>query len=205
MSIAHLIDTLTEWAQDNICAQVKLKVPPQNDEAVDADYDYELATPAAFPMYVPSSDKLPPGIRSLFPSLCVRFVTGQDAQATGSGSLDVQFCFSTWDPGLHGEDILRRNSDGTYRRWTGEEAAQYFRRTGGGWRDAWNFVDTALRCLESTTNIGGFVIDRATPIKYGPLTEQEAIADLYPLWFAWVSFRVNYPLVRNNEELQDLL
>jgi len=205
MSVVHLIDTLAEWAKNNVCEQVKLKVPPQNDEDVDAGYEYRLATPAVFPMYVPTSDKLPPNIHSPFPSLCVRFTGGEDAMANGSGHLDVQFCFSAWDPGLHGKDILAPNGDGTYRRWSGEEADAYFKRTGTGWRDVWNFVDVALRMLESVTHIGGYVIDRTVPIKYGPLTEQEAIPDLYPLWFAWISFRVNYQLVRNIEQVQDLL
>lgn len=205
MSVVHVIDTLAAWAKANICDQVKLKVPPPNDEDVDAGYEYQLATPAVFPMYVPSSDKLPPDIHSPFPALCVGFAAGEDALNGNSGHLDVQFSFSAWDPGLHGEDWLLPDGKGGAKRWTGEEADAYFKRTGTGWRDVWNFVDTALRTLESVTNIGGYVIDRTVPIRYGPLTEQEAIADLYPLWFAWVSFRVNYPLTRNIADIQNLL
>ena len=206
MSVVHLIDTVTEWAREAVCSQVKLKVPPENDEANDAAYEYELATPAAFAMYLPTSEKLPPGIRSPIPSLCVRFMAGQDNPAANDGFVDIQFCFSTWDPGLHGEDILVPTKDGMRaKRWSGEEADAYFKRNGDGWRDAWNFVDTALRAVESRTHIGGFIIDKATPVKYGPMTEQEAIVDLYPHWFAWMSFRVTYPLVRNNEDFQNFL
>lgn len=204
MSVVHLIDTLTEWARQNVCERIKLKVPPANEEdAVDEGYAYELATPVAFPMYVPTSEKLPPGIHSPFPSLCVRFVTGQDEPASGSGYVDVQFCFSTWNPGTHGKDILvPTEKDALHWRTDG---AQTFQRNAEGWRDAWNFVDIALRAVESVTAIGRYAVDRSTPVKFGPLTEQEAIADLYPLWFAWVQFRVYYPLVRNNAEYQDLL
>lgn len=206
MSVVHLIDTLTAWAKANICSQIKLKVPPSNDEAVDAGYEYKLETPTAFPMYVPTSDKLPPSILSPFPSLCVRFTNGEDTLATGRGFVDMQFCFSAWDPGLHGEDWLIPSKDGGFNRWSGEKAEEYFKRTGDGWRDVWNFVDIARRKLESTTNIDGFVIDRATPIRFGPLVEQEAIPDLYPTWFAWVSFRVTYPLTqRNIDGINELL
>lgn len=206
MSVVHVIDTITEWARENICAQIKLKQPPEDPDApVDQDYEYTLVTPAAFGMYVPTSEKLPPGIHSPFPSLCVRFVAGQDEPARDGGFVDLQLCFSTWDPGLHGKDILRPIGDRKFTRWTGTDADAYFKRTGDGWRDAWNFVDIALRAVESVTNIDGFVVDKATPVRYGPLTEQEAIPDLYPTWFAWISFRVNYPLVRNIQDCQHLL
>ena len=157
MSVVHMLDTLTEWARQNICEQIKLKVPPENTTPDDSGYAYNLATPAAFAMYVPTSDKLPPGVHAPFPSLCVRFVTGQDVPAEGSGSVEVQFCFSAWDPGTHGEDVLLPNGDGTVRRWTGADADAYFRRNGDGWRDA------------------------------------------------WVSFTINYPLVRNIQGIQKFL
>lgn len=204
MPIVHLIDTLTEWAQKNICDHITLKVPPANEgEAVDAGYDYETAKPVAFPMYVPTSEKLPPNVRSPFPSLCVRFLTGEDTLADGDGFLDVQFVFSTWDPGTHGKDIfVPITADG--KRWTVNGDTQ-FQRNADGWRDAWNFLDIARRAVESVTQIGGYTIDRSTPIKFGPLSEQEAIADLYPFWFAWLSFRVNYRLTRNIEEFKNFL
>jgi hypothetical protein len=75
-----------------------------------------------------------------------------------------------------------------------------------GWRDAWNFVDIALRAVESTVVIGNeFTIDRSSPVKYGPLVEQDAIVESYPFWYAWISFKVNYNLRRNVAELQNLL
>jgi hypothetical protein len=43
------------------------------------------------------------------------------------------------------------------------------------------------------------------PVKYGPLTEQEAIPDFYPFWFTWVTFQLIYPLQRNDENIQQFL
>lgn len=206
MSVVHLLDTVTEWAQSNICDWIELKQPPADlDAPTDAEYDYKLVNPAAFAMYLPTSEKLPPTIKAPFPALCVRAVAGEDNQAAGSGFVDIQFAFASWDPGLHGEDILKPNGNGTFRRWSGEEAAEYFRRTGTGWRDAWNFVDKALRAVESVSNIGGFTVDKLVPVKFGPMDEQVSIPDLYPTWFAWISFRVNYPIIRNNQDLQNFL
>lgn len=202
MSAAHVIDTLTEWARNNICEFVKLKLAPENDEAVDSGYVYELVTPSVFPMYVPTAEKLPPDIHSPFPSLCVRFVKGSDNLSSSQGYLDVQFCFSAWNPGLHGQDVFYPKGNNTFAKHP--ERTEYS-RNGDGWRDVWNFVDVALRAIESVTAIGEYTIDRETPIEFGPLAEQESIPDYYPLWFAWLSFRVNYPLRRNIQDFQKYL
>lgn len=206
MSIVHVLDTVKDWTQSNICDRIQLKQPPDDlDAPVDAAYEYKLVTPTAFAMYLPTAEKIPPSFHHPYPSVCIRFMTGQDELAGNKGYMDLQLCFSTWDPGIHGEDVLLPNGQGGAKRWTGEEAAAYFQRNGEGWRDAWNFVDVALRAVESVTDIGGYAIDRATPVKYGPLTEQEAIPDLYPHWYAWISFRVTYPLMRNISTLNDFL
>lgn len=207
MSIVHLIDTITAWADKHICQKVKLKLPAENLEANDAGYHYTLVTPAAFAVYTPTSEKLPPNVHAPIPSLCVRILAGEDHLASNDGIAELQMCFSAWDPGLHGADIFHPSKDkpGTWERWDTEEARQYFRRNGAGWRDIWNFVDVALRVVESTPIIEGYQIEPNAPIKFGPLTEQEAIPDFYPLWFAWLSFKIKYPLVRNIEDYQKFL
>ena len=57
MSVVHLIDTVTAWADKNICQKVKLKLPADNLEANDARYHYTLVTPAAFATYTPTTEK----------------------------------------------------------------------------------------------------------------------------------------------------
>lgn len=199
--IVSVIDTLTEWAKEHICKEIQLKVPPDNSAAIDSGYAYKLENPEAFPMYLPPSDKLPKGMRFTHPSLCVRFMKAADSVSTGVGYVDVQFVFSVWDPGDHGEDMYLPNSDGSYRKRENPD----FEKGSSGWRDVWNFVDIARRKLESTTNINGISIDRTTDIEYGPITEQEAIVDAYPYWYTWLTFRVTYPLMRNNEDIEQHL
>ena len=206
MSVVNILDNVTEWVQTNICTKIQLKVPPASDtDPTDAGYTYHLVQPTAFPLFVPARDKAAPGILSPIPSVCVRFLEGDEALSKDMGSIGMQLCFSTWDPGLHGEDILRPDGDGGSKRWTGPEADAYFRRSGEGWRDAWNFVDIALRELGSTTTVGGCSIDRSVPIKFGPLTDQGTIIEAYPLWFAWCSFSLTYDLRRNIAAIQNLL
>ena len=199
--IVSVIDTLTEWAKKNICSQIRLKVPPENDAAMDSGYSYQLENPEAIPMYVPPSDKLPKGIRFVHPSLCVRFMKAGDSAATDKGYVDIQFLFSVWDPGDHGKDVYLPNGDGTYRK----QDDPNFEKGSSGWRDVWNFVDVARRSLESVTSIDGLAIDKGTDIEYGPITEQEAIVDFYPFWYSWLSFRVTYPLMRYNEDIEKYL
>lgn len=204
MSIVKILDDVTAWVQENICDKIKLKAPPDDDtEAVDAGYEYRLVTPAAFSLFVPTKDKLPPAILAPIPSLCVRFMEGSDALDGSSGSINLQFAFSTWDVGLHSRDIFYKLPDGSFKR--GAKEADFFKLTGSGWRDAWNFVDLALREIESTTSIAGYELDRSTAVQYGPLAEQENIPDYYPFWFCWVNFTLKYPLIRNVDDIQKYL
>lgn len=205
MSVVGILDDVRSWVEENICSQIQLKVPPSDTEPNDQDYDHTLATPVAFAMYVPTKDKLPPPVKSVYPSVCVRFVDGTEDMAAKNGSIGVQLCFSAWNPGIHGTDVLKPQKDGSFRLWTGPEARDYFQRYGEGWRDVWNFVDIALRAVESTTTVGGHALDISVPVKFGPLTEQEAIPDFYPFWYAWVSFQLKYPLMRNNQNINKFL
>lgn len=208
MTVVTILDTLTEWARQNIASKIMLKVPPDSEDgADDGGYDYRLANPAVFAMYVPTKEKLPPGILSPYPSICVRFLEGSDELAAGLRSIGVQLCFSAWDPGTHGKDIILPNQNNPMgqRKLRGPEAYDKFQRNGDGWRDAWNLVDIALREIEQVTNINGLAIDRSTPVKFGPLAEQEAIPDFYPFWYAWASFSVTCPVIRAVQDYENLL
>ena len=204
MAIANILDRVTQWVQDTVCPQIELKVPPaEENEATDADYLYQRVHPTAFTLYVPSKDKLPPPVISPFPSICVRATDGADDLGAWRGGVNLQLVFSAWSPGVYGGDILLPNQEVPLKPkiWNLPEAVEYFRRSSDGWRDAWNMADIAIREIESITHIDGLVIDRSVPVKFGPLTEQEAIPDYYPFWFAWVSFALQYPLSRNVEDL----
>lgn len=181
MSIVKILDDITAWAQTNICSRIMLKVPPANGEPNDYDYDYKVANPVAFTMYVPTQDKLPKNVPSAFPSLCVRFMEGENNLSNNKGTIGIQLLLSVWSPGIHGAE---------------------FERNGEGWRDIWNFTDIAVQTIESTAHISGYEIDRSVPVKFGPLTEQDAIPDFYPFWFSWVTFQLTYPQQRNTDNIQ---
>ena len=196
MTIVQILDEVTKWARENICSKIELKVPPSNSEPNDIDYDYKLANPVAFTMFVPTEDRLPKNIPSAFPSLCVRFIEGEENLASVKGTIGIQFLLSVWNPGTHGRDWMNP---------TDPDSVNSFQRNGDGWRDVWNFTDIAVQAIESVTHIAGFAIDRTVPVKFGPLTEQESVPDYYPFWFTWVTFQLQYPLLRNIEEVQEFL
>lgn len=205
MSIVKILDDVTDWAKRNICSKIELMVPPKNSEPNDYEYDYQTANPVAFTMYVPTEDKLPKHIQSPFPSLCVRFIEGEDDLSKMHGTIGIQFLLSAWNPGTYGPDKFVMK-DGDPTSWIPvTDREKTFERNGDGWRDIWNFTDIAVNAIESTTNISGYEINRSVPVKFGPLTEQEAVPDYYPFWFTWVSFQLNYPLLRKIEDVQEFL
>lgn len=203
MAIVDMMEKVTAWAQEAICAKVKLKLP--NDKAVDASYNegYTLVHPAAFPLYVPTKDRIAPRVAAPIPSLCVQLLSGQDK--ADKGTMRLRFMLNAWDPGLHGPDVFHPAGDGQYTQWNGEEAMAYYERRSEGWHDVWHFVDTALRELESTAIVGGFRLVREAGIEYGPLQEDGAIPDYYPYWFAWISFTIEYGLLRDQPSYHEYL
>lgn len=200
MSVVNTIERLAKWAGENICEKVRLKLPAEDSGNESYNQRYELVTPAAFAMFVPENDRLPPGVKSNVPSLCVRLLEGSDSLTENKGRLRVQMGFSAWDTGCHGKDIFRPKvgDPGAFEQPPPQEAAGCFTRSGDGWRDAWNFVDTALRAIESAETMDGIHLVKEEGIQFGPLKEQEAIPDLYPLWFAWLTFTVEYPIARSH-------
>lgn len=210
MSIVNTLDKVVAWTQREICEGTKLKMPPDGDG--DAcpnaeEYRYREVTPACFPLFMPTQEKLPPKVLAPFPSIVVRILKGEDDTINGTGKLSMDMCFSTWNPGTYGKDILvpKEGESGTFQKLPDEEAEGIFRIYENGWRDVWNWVDKAVRALESTTNMAGIPIDHTVPVTYGPLQEQEGIPDFYPLWFAWVGFTVKLPLMRHDSELERFL
>lgn len=202
MSIVNSIETVRDWLTAEVCPLVKLKLP--DDNATDASYPYKLVNPAAFSLFVPSKDRTPPNIAAPIPSVCVQIVQGDDDLLQSARDIKIRLCFSAWDPGYHGPDIFKPKGDGsgTYIQQYNEAAASYFVKNGEGWRDAWNFVDTALRLIENAEYLGDLRVIKEKGITFGPVTEQDAVPDFYPYWFAWAEFSVEETLTRNPKSYQ---
>lgn len=208
MTIVDQIDRITDWTAQAICAKVTLKRP--DDDAVDGSYPYILVTPVALPLYFPGEERLPPKVTAPVPSICVQMMDGDSSAQRGTARIRVRYIFAAWNPGQHGPDNLGivNHVTTSYTPPVGEkevkpppiptQPSDDFRRDSEGWRDVWNFVDVAIRELESTNIINGIRLVREEPIRFGPVTEQDAVVDFYPYWYAWISFTVETPVIRNN-------
>lgn len=194
MTIVDSLIRISEWLDEHVCKDLKFKVPPKDmQKPINGKYEYQEVTPKAFPMFLPTNDRLPPGIISSIPSICVQLVKGEDDNIDSSREFNINLGFSCWNPGLHSKDIY-------YPVGTKPVEPEPYRSTTDGWMDVWNFVDYALRQIEMVTHINGLEIVQSKPITYGPYKEQDAVPDYYPHWFAWVNLTVRSNYLRNNVE-----
>ncbi len=140
------------------------------------------------------------------PSVCVQLVEGDDNLIESARKIRIRLYFSAWDPGTHGPDLFHKKNDGSggYIQWYNDEAMAYFRKSGDGWMDAWNFVDTAIRKIENSEYLSSLRVTKENGIKFGPLSEQDSVPDFYPYWFAWVEFSVEETMTRKPDYNQFL-
>lgn len=200
MSIVKNLDDIVEWCKVSICEKVNLKLP--DDDVNDAGYEPKYVNPAAFVLYVPAKDRLPPNVAAPIPSLCVQLMEGKDELIGRSRRLSVRLCLSAWNPGEHGGDIFIPHEDASqvggfyYRRWDTPEAAEHYKRSAEGWRDVWNFTDTALSTVYNAEYLAGMRIVKELGVTYGPFLEEGAIWDYYPYWHSWIAFTLECGIVQ---------
>jgi len=187
MTITSTIDQVCAWLNENVCPKASLKKPPGDRMRTDDGYAYERIHPHAFPLYLPTQEKLPPGVPCAFPSICVSLQEGRDGAMNRQMTLSLSF--GAWSPGIHPED------------WIGPTGAEteVFRASTEGWRELWNFVDLTVTAIESATYIGD--VEVAEGVEFGPYVVEEAVADYCPMWFAWCRFSVRSTILRNNQEV----
>lgn len=209
MTLVQSIDKVVGWLRDSVCSQITLKLP--DDYRNDTDYDVKFVNPAAFPLYVPGKDRLPPSVPAPIPSVCVQLMEGSDDLLQKKRQLQIRLCLACWNPGEHGGEVwqTRKNPDAlggfSFYRATGE-AAQTYARNMEGWRDSFNFADLVLRELEGAEYIMGHRLVKESGIKFGLFTEEGNIWDYYPYWHSWISFTLEAGVVaKTPEEYTDLL
>lgn len=198
MTLVQSIDRVVDWLRENVCNQITLKVP--NDEQNGDKYTVQFVNPAAFPLYVPGKDRLPPSVPAPIPSVCVQLTEGSDDLLKKKRQLNVRLCLACWNPGEHGDEIFhpRKNKDAeggySYSRDT-KAAAQSYARNMEGWKDSFNFVDLVLRELEGTEFVEGLRLVKESGIKFGLFTEEGNIWDYYPYWHSWITFSLEVGVV----------
>ena len=184
MTIPETIEKVTDWINKNVCPQVVLKLP--DDAQNGSEYKVEAVNPTAFAMYQPGKDKLPPNVRTPFPSVVVQLLEGTDDMSKGSSQLKLQLSFTAWNPGDH-------------------ESGEGFTRNAEGWKDVWNFVDRTLRKIENAEYLNGIRVVKELNITYGQFQQEGQISDLYPYWGAWAIFTIERGIARTGVAYSELL
>lgn len=208
MTLVKTIDGVVNWLRDNVCNQITLKLP--DDYKNDASYEVEFVHPAAFPLYVPGKDRLPPSVPAPIPSVCVQLMEGNDDLLQKKRQLQIRLCLACWNPGEHGGELWhpRKNADAlggfSFYRASGETSETYTRNM-DGWRDSFNFADLVLREIENAEYIQGLRLVKESGIKFGLFTEEGNIWDFYPYWHNWISFTLEAGVVVTPKEYDNLL
>lgn len=186
MTITQSLEALSTWLAENVCPKIDLKCPSDNN----AEH-YETVKPASFAMYLPTKEKLPPGIKAESPSVVTQLIEGTHTMTEGRTRLKLQLSFTSWNPGIHpgesstGAKTLERNSE--------------------GWKDVWNFVERALQEIENAEYLNGLRVVKEQGITFGQFQQEEQVSDLYPYWSAWAILTVEQGLARTAEAYKEFL
>ena len=204
MTLVKSIDNVVKWLSDTVCNNITLKLP--NDDTNGTGYDVKYVNPAAFPLYVPGKDRLPPSVPAPIPSVCVQLMEGSDDLLHKKRQLQIRLCLACWNPGEHGAEVLhaRQNPDalGGYSFYNvAGKASQTYARNMEGWRDSFNLSDLVLRELEGTEYIAGLRLVKESGIKFGPFTEDGNIWDYYPYWHSWITFTLEAGIAAKTPEI----
>ena len=114
MTLVNSIDKIVSWLTENVCSKITLKLP--DDYRNDTGYDVVMVNPAAFPLYVPGKDRLPPNVAAPIPSVCVQLMEGSDELIQKKRQLQIRLCLACWNPGQHGGEIFNsRKREGNRR------------------------------------------------------------------------------------------
>lgn len=191
MTLVNSIDKIVSWLTENVCSKITLKLP--DDYRNDTGYDVVMVNPAAFPLYVPGKDRLPPNVAAPIPSVCVQLMEGSDELIQKKRQLQIPALPRLLEsrPTRRGDFQPSRKCEATggysYYVNTGEAAKTYSRNM-DGWRDCYNLADLVLREIETAEYIAGHRLVKEQGIKFGPFTEDGNVWDYYPYWHSWISF-----------------
>ena len=197
MTLVETINKLVDWVATEVCPEIQLKLP--DDYKNDEGYDVEYVNPAAFPLYLPAKDRLPPDVAAPIPSICVQIMEGSDDLTKETRQLQIRLCLACWNPGTHDASKVypQKNEEavGGYSYFYKPEQAQAYTRHMNGWKDSYNLTDLTLRKLEGCEYLNGLRVVKEAGIKFGPFTEDGNIWDYYPYWHSWISFTVEAGVV----------
>jgi len=200
MTITGIVDNIVDWLNEHVCPEVLMRLPSEDGKATNKNYNYTMVHPHAFPLYLPTRDKLPPKVKANVPSVTVQLEYGNDDPQNREVSITLNF--SGWAPGTYEDDWIIPED---YEPAEGE--IPQFRPDYEGWRELWNFVDKTAAAVQSTVFMGDNVeVMQWAGMEFGPYREEDTtVLDYHPFWYAYLKFKVRCSLRRLNEEVNQYL
>jgi len=126
VTTVEIIDRIRDWLNDNVCSQIKLKRPYDDDVT-----KFELVHPVAYSIFYPAQKA---NNEIGIPSISVMF-----DEATDDGkiyTLPIKLVFCVYSPGFHKpEDDFTPDNE--------------------GWRDLLNFMDRTKAAIIRSRNLNG--------------------------------------------------
>lgn len=204
--LVRTIQSVANWLTENVCEKIQLKLP--DDSKNNNEYSVRTVHPAAFPLYIPGKDRLPPEVPAPVPSVCVQLIEGNDDLFNRNRLLNIRLVMACWNPGIHGNERYlpkeNKNAPGGCSYFIrNEENNQIYRKTMDGWKDSMNFQDTVLTELEKSEYIAGNRIVKEAGIKFGLFSEEGDICDYYPYWHSWITFQLSVGLNAKNPKIYE--
>ena len=102
MTIVGIVDNIVEWLNESVCQEVSMRMPSEDGKATNKNYEYTLVKPHAFPMYLPTRDKLPPRVKASVPSVTVQIEYVDDNPENREASIVLNF--AGWAPGTYEDE-----------------------------------------------------------------------------------------------------
>lgn len=202
MSIVNSLEKLGEWLSEAICEDVRLK-PMSPDAPQTQKYEYHLVKPTVHILYVPSHTDRPPDVEATVPGIVIELMESKDDVLDQTRQYNLRLSFTAWDPGLHGPDVINpvEGEDGAYELGPPGTCVT----NGNGWRDAFNFMDRAIRVIENNEKLGSLGLVKDEGISFGNYEWQNASDELFPFWLCWCRLSVKERLTRNRHDIDDIL
>lgn len=208
MSIVNSLERAGAWLADEVCKGVELK-PMSPDAPQSQKFDYHLVRPSVHVVYMPSHTDKPPDMEATVPAIVIQLMESKDDLLNQTRQYNLRLSFTAWDPGLHGPDVINPvdgddvpdGSVGSYELGPPGTC----RTNGDGWRDAFNFMDRALRIIENKERLGSLGLVKSEGISFGNFEWQNAPDELFPFWLCWARLSVEERLTRNRLEIDEML
>jgi len=172
MTTEARIDAVCEFLRENVCGNIKLKKPDDDDPK-----HVETAMPEVYPVYLPTK-----GDDWLTSTPCIVVMPVKDSRSRGNGTLTLRLGFMTWSPGTRAFDGEGMKLDLNY----------------DGWRALFAFMEQVETALTAYATVGDMEVEY--PIEKGLFTDDERVPDLRPYFLGQMDVPFRYVVPQRMSE-----